>query len=306
MSCDPLTLLAQANPVKEVLEVPPVESLDYLAVDPSVRGLSRRLRFALLGAGGGLALALVTLFVLALAGPSSSPGVDVAAAAYAATSSGSGVIEAEFVERLSDAHGGSVWHREWIQASSGRRREQLELPEFLLGPRQGSHGPRRRSEFEVATSPGWVEVWKGGTISRFRDGSRASEGTLPEGIALYRRLYEERSLRLAGHEMLNGRRLWRLEGDLVFVRASAGGRTLAVFGEVVLVDPRTYLPVVEREVNLKRPGHPTIAETRLLRYRRLPPGPSSEALLELKAPAATIRNETRQHEPASRALRSGR
>jgi hypothetical protein len=105
----------------------------------------------------------------------------------------------------------------------------------------------------------------------------------PDGLGLYRRLYEGGSVRVVGRETLHGRTLWKLEGNVGFTRRGLRGPLRPVFGEVVLVDPTTYLPVVERQVDLTRPEHPTMLETRLTDYRRLPRGPSREALAPLSA-----------------------
>jgi hypothetical protein len=224
------------------------------------------------------AIGLVALAInLTLSGGSSGPGVNVAAAAYAATSPGNGVIEAEFLIRpsLPGLAQTPIRHREWLDAASGRRREQT------LG-RSGS------VESELLTSPGRAEVWESGptpagTILRFKDQAPASEPVKPDGLGLYRRLYEGGSVRVVGRETLDGRVLWKLEGIVGFTRRRSRGPLRPVFGEVVLVDPTTYLPVIERQTDLTRPGHPTMLETRLIRYRRVPRGPSGEALAPLSA-----------------------
>ena len=82
---------------------------------------------------------------------------------------------------------------------------------------------------------------------------------------------------------IDGRPVWKLEGVVGFTQRGRGARLQPILGEVILVDPTTYLPVIEREVDLTRTGHPTMLETRLIHYRRIPQGPRSEALVLLSA-----------------------
>jgi hypothetical protein len=278
MTTDPLTLLAAANPVPELPAVAPVASLACLRESPPAAAPRRRRRSRRLAvvtaAVAGLAAASVGLV---LSTGSSGPGVNVAAAAYAATSAGNGVIEAEFVIRsfVPGTTRTVLRRREWLDAATGRRREQ-------------TFGRGEKVQTELALSPGWAEIWSSGptaagTIFRFKDQTRAEETVKPNGLALYRQLYQGGAVRVVGRQALDGRLLWRLEGAVGFTRRSRRGRLQPVFGEVVLVDPTTFLPVVERQVDLTRAGHPTMLETLLVHYRRVPQGPDSEALVLLSA-----------------------
>ena len=151
MNTDPLTLLGAANPVAELPPVAPVESLTCLRQSTPV-GTRRRRRPRRLAVGATAAVgALAALTGLVLSTGSSGPGVNVAAAAYAATSAGNGVIEAEFAIRsdLRVAAQPALRHREWLDAATGRRREQT------IG-----HGGKVQSE--LALSPGWAEIWSSG------------------------------------------------------------------------------------------------------------------------------------------------
>ena len=76
----------------------------------------------------------------------------------------------------------------------------------------------------------------------------------PAGIATYRRLYRDGTIRLVGRERRDGRLLWKLEGDVAFAFHSFHAKPVPIMAVVVLVDPRTYLPVVQRTVSLL-PGH---------------------------------------------------
>ncbi|HWW90888.1 MAG TPA: hypothetical protein VNY35_08930 [Solirubrobacteraceae bacterium] len=276
MTSNPLAMLAAANPVPELPAVAPIEGLTCLTESPPAplpRHSKRSGRIAL-AAAAAVGLGAVAAG-LTLSGGSSDPSVGVAAAAYAATSPGSGVIEAEFVIRrsLPGLAQAPIRHREWLEATTGRRREQTLS-------RDGS------VESELLASPGRAEIWEprppaAGMILRFRNQAPASEPVKPDGLELYRRLYEGGSVRIVGRETLDGRTLWKLEGNIGYARRRLVGRLRPVFGEVVLVDPTTYLPVVERQVDLTRPGYPTMLETRLVHYRRLPRRPSSDASLPL-------------------------
>jgi hypothetical protein len=276
MKNDPLALLAAANPVPEPPAVAPIERLTCLTETPPAplarhSKPSRRIAVAAAAAVGLGAVATT----LTLSGGSSGPGVDVAAAAYAATSPVNSVIEAEFMVRrsLPGFAQSPIRHREWLDATTGQRREQTLAANGSVAS-------------EVLTSPGRTEIWEprprgAGIVLRFKNQTPASEPVKPDGLGLYRRLYQGGSVRVVGREKLDGRRVWKLEGNIGYTRRSLQGPLRPVFGEVVLVDPTTYLPVVERQVDLTRTGHPTMLETRLIGYRRVPRGPSSDALAPL-------------------------
>jgi hypothetical protein len=287
MTNDPLALLAAANPVPELPTVAPVENLPCLAETPHAAHARRSRRPWAIAVGATAALAVLAVAIgLTLSGGSSGPGVDVAAAAYAATSPDDGVIEAEFVigRSLAAPAQATIRHREWLDAATGRRRVQTLA-------RNGD------VESELATSPGSVDIWESGpaapgTILHFKAKKPAEQKVKPDGLALYRRLYKDGTVRLVGKEAFGGRMLWRLEGAIGFTKSGPHEPLRPVFGEV----PTTYLPVVERQVDLTRPGHPTMLETRLTRYRRIPHGPHSDALVLLSAahPGARV---LRNHHP---------
>jgi len=276
MKTDPLELLAASNPVRELPRVAPFESLACLCerqpagrTTPPRRTRRSVVRMVILVgviAGGTAVL---------LSDGSSGPGVDVAAAAFAATSAGDGVIEAEFLLRWhpGEARTPLFRRREWLQAATGRRREQTLS-------RAG------KVQMETATGPGVAETWATGptatgTIVRSRIFTGGIESLKPDGLALYRQLYQSRGVKVVGQELLDGRPVWKLESVTGWAIHRTGGPSTPIIGEVVLVDPHTYLPVVERQVNLTRPGHPTLIESRLTRYHRLPRTPSSASLVLL-------------------------
>jgi hypothetical protein len=285
VTTDAIALLTACNPVADLPPVEPVERLRKLIegealpiTDGAPRQRPTRVQRCLLA--GALATGLASAIGLLLAGGSSGPGLNVAAAAYAATSPGSGIIEAVFVQHFSGP-AKPLRSREWIDASSGRRRVQQALP-----------APRRPIVTETVAAPGFVEIWtdregEANVIHRniFTSGAPLGSTQPTDGIELYRRLYREDAIKLVGRERHNGRLFWKLEGNVGFAGYSAGRdqKLVPVIGVVVLVDPRTYLPVVQREVNLISPGHPMTGERDLLSYRHLPAGPSSELLFELTA-----------------------
>jgi hypothetical protein len=226
-----------------------------------------------------------------LSSGSSGPGVNVAAAAYAATSPKPGIVEAVFVTHIERGiqAGSILLQREWDDASRGLRRERVKFTEAYDGKRQ-THVS------ESASAPGRSETWHRGrlevsTVPRvtvYRDlNPRVAfvEGTLDgvEGIALYRRLYREGLMRLVGRERRYDHSLWKLESRPTSY-GGANGRRIAIRTRlVVLVAPKTFLPIVERVVDAALPGHPTALESDLLIYRRLPSSEGHGKLFELTA-----------------------
>jgi hypothetical protein len=315
---DTLALLAAANPVPELPSAESPERLrgliemERLAVGGESHALGGARRRTPAGrlmrplAAVGAAMLAATAGLL-LSNGASSPGLNIAAAAYAATSSGSGVLEARFVDRIFLPHGRvtTSHHREWIDASTGMRREQRTLP----GLHTGRHpGRQPHVVYELASSPDWLEAWSSALSERnVIDRIRSPAGRVPigvpqpapgngapAGIETYRRLYRDGTIRLVGRERRDGRLLWKLEGDVAFgfhslhvyvkpfVLHPSPGKLVPIMAAVVLVDPHTYLPVVQRTV-LLLPGHrrQVQQESELLGYRHLPGAAASEALLKL-------------------------
>jgi hypothetical protein len=307
MSVDAMTRLAAANPV---IDPPAVESPERLRRliaclragedDAPMPNIDER-RDARLPAGKGSrilrrAFVAVPICVAAsvagvvLSSGSSGPGVNVAAAAYAATSPRPGIVEAVFVTHIERGiQAGSILRqREWDDAGRGLRRERVKFTEAYDGKRQ-THVS------ESASAPGRRETWYRGrlevsTVPRvtvYRDlNPRMAfvEGTLDgvEGIGLYRRLYREGLMRLVGRERREGQSLWKLESAPTSYNAN--DRRIAIRTRlVVLVAPKTFLPVVERVIDVALPGHPTALESNLLSYRRLPSSEGHGRLFELTA-----------------------
>jgi hypothetical protein len=116
-----------------------------------------------------------------------------------------------------------------------------------------------------------------------------------EGLSLYRRLYRAGVIRLVGRVRLGARLLWKLEGDVGWGSSNIRARRFRpTNGLVVLVDPTTFHPVVEQQVNLALPGHPVTVESQLVGYRRLPRNATSEALLQISAQRPGLRVITRR------------
>lgn len=300
-----LALLAAINPVPELPTTEPPERLCRL-IEAEGQAAGRTQRHTPTGKmvrtmAAALAAMLAAAVGLLLSNGASGPGLNIAAAAYAATSSGSGVLEARFLDSMFLSHGRIVasHHREWIDASTGMRRERRTLSALI------SRHPH--VVYELASSPDWIETWSSAAGERnviqrirYRGVSGGGAAQAPAGIATYRRLYRERSIRLAGHERQAGRLLWKLEGDIAFAFHSFHAKPVPIMAVVVLVDPRTYLPVIQRTVSLL-PGHRRQVQTEsdLLGYRRLPGDAASEALLKLSVqhPRARVVSDptTRSH-----------
>ncbi|HEX4116833.1 MAG TPA: hypothetical protein VHY18_13285 [Solirubrobacteraceae bacterium] len=301
MSVDAMTRLAAANPVIDPPAVESPERLRRLIEDDApaldlgephggrspIHKSSRLRRRALIAVPLCAAASVVGVV---LSSGSSGPGVNVAAAAYAATSPKRGIVEAVFathIERGIQA-GSILRQREWDDAGRALRRERVTFAEV-------HDGKRETHVSESASAPGRRETWYRGRleVSRVARESALSdlklrmafdEVTLDgvEGIALYRALYREGLMRLVGHERREGQSLWKLESAPTSY--DANGRRIAIRTRlVVLVAPKTFLPIVERVVDAALPGHPTALESDLLSYRRLPSGQAVANLLSVAA-----------------------
>jgi hypothetical protein len=304
MTVDAMARLAAANPVIDPPAVESPERLrrliedDALALDlgglssgRSPIGKSSRLRRRALIAVP-LCVAASVIGVVLSSG-SSGPGVNVAAAAYAATAPRTGVMEAVFLARIFRGWqaGGTLRQREWSDAAAGLRREQNTTT--------AQRGDTREAHvLEMVFAPGRWETWSSGPEANIVThtsvrmsmlafnlafGGISLEGM--QGIKLYRERYREGVIRLVGRERYKGRSLWKLESPSVGY-ANANGRWLAVRPRtslVVLVDPKTFLPIVERQLDIAAPGHPVTVESDLLSYRRVPAGEAATKLFDLAA-----------------------
>jgi hypothetical protein len=246
----------------------------------------RRLRRGML-AGFPLGVgALATAAVLLLG--SSGPGLNVAAAAYAATAPKQGLVEyLSLVHIYRGTHAGSTLRqREWIEASGVRRRELDTITE--------PHGRSRSTRVsDWSFAPRAFERWESGRGSNVV--LRVSRPTTPyypdhpgfdiggitldgvEGIKLYRLLYRDGQVRAVGRERRDGRLLWKLESHPE-PRGIDNHTRL-----IVLVDPHTFLPVFERQIDIALPGHPAIVESELLSYRTVVGTPAGGSVFDLAA-----------------------
>jgi hypothetical protein len=320
MSFSGMARLAAANPVLDPPAVESSERLRRLIEDDapmpafgksrdaysSMNNSSRMRRRALVAVPICIAASVAGIV---LSSGSSGPGVNVAAAAYAATSPQQGIVEAVFVTHIERGiQAGSVLRqREWNDAGMGLRRERLTFTEVHDG-KSNTHVS------ESASAPGRHETWYRGrlevsTVPRvmaFRDlNPRVAfvEGTLDgvEGIALYRALYREGRMRLVGRERREGQSLWKLESRPTSY--DANGRRIAIRTRlVVLVAPKTFLPIVERVIDAALPGHPAALESNLLSYRRLSSGEGDGKLFDLTAqhPGAPVLRGWTPHPPHKR------
>ena len=332
---DTLARLAAANPVPELPAAEPPERLRRLieaeghaVSDARRRTPTGRLMRPLAAVGAAVVAATVGLV---LSNGASSPSINIAAAAYAATAAGGDVVEARFVERTRLPHGRVVRydHREWLDVAAETRRDRTILSASLTARALLNRRDRKApgTTLELATSPHWLETWSSSeadVVRRIPSSSREREaevvrrilsssrkrltdapqpaagagvGQSPAGIEAFRRLYREQPLKLIGHERWHGRLLWKLEGYVGFARTSAHAKLVPILAEVVLVDPRTYLPVVQRQILLTTRGRHVEGEDELVGYRRLPLGASSEALLKVTSqhPHARVLVERHPH-----------
>lgn len=306
MMSDAMGRLAAANPVTEPPAVESAERLRRLIEDDTAavaggRSKSqgrptghRRVRGTRMLAGALLTIGAAAAGLLLLGGSSDS-GLNVAAAAYAATSPRAGIVEAVFVARRypqGRIAGATLRQQEWTDAATGQRRELNTLDEphadppvhqvrdWVFAPHQieeWRHGASQLDSVRVQllsrTAPSLKfenTILIEHTVADFKIhlafGGIALDGI--EGIELFRALYRKGLMRLVGHERHDGRLLWKLEGRPVTYDAN-GIKVTEHTRLVVLVDPRTFLPVSERQIDFALPGHPTVAESNLIRYRHL-------------------------------------
>jgi hypothetical protein len=314
MTVDSMARLAAANPV---VDSPTVESPERLrclieddapALDLGERGYegpprsrgSRLRRRALVALPLCLAASVAGVV---LSSGSSGPGVNVAAAAYAATSPQPGIVEAVFVARVfrGAEAGGTLRQREWLDSAKGLRREQNSTT--------GPYGDTRETHvLESVFAPRRWETWSSGreaNVITFVKVSRAMRVNMAfagipligvEGIKVFRQLYLRGGMALVGRERHEGRLLWKLESRPILY-ANANGRRLGLETHtklIVLVDPKTFLPVTERQIDIALPGHPTVVESDLLSYRHYAGGQSEGRLFDLAAqhPGARVHTST--------------
>ena len=314
MSVDTMTRLAAANPL---LDPPTVESPERLrrlieddapALDLGERSSgrspkamdSRLRRRALVAAPVCVAASVVGVV---LSSGSSGPGVNVAAAAYAATSPGAGLVEAVFITRVLRGRqaGGTLLQREWNDAAAGLRRDR----DSTTGPYGDTH---ETHVLEIVDAPGRFEMWSAGreanTIARVMESGETKFNmafagismTGVEGIKIYRKVYREGLIRLVGRARYDGRLLWKLETPRG--RVNPVGNQNSHTALVVLVDPKTFLPVSVRQKDLELPGHPVVVESNLVSYRHAGGGESEGKLFDLAAQHPDARVRTSNADPA--------
>jgi hypothetical protein len=311
MKPDPIRRLVAADPVSAPPEIESPERLRCLIEQEGLsptQGCSREAKRG--GAPrrmllGSLLAAGVCVALLLFDGGSPSPGVNVGAEAYAAITPKSGIVEAVFIAHSFGARGGEILRQqEWQDSATHQIRELDTLQEPGLDP------SRTRTQItDWSFSPRVSEEW-GGTLSsssirreRIPAGTRFQlvvrlqhqNRTLIKHIAfagigmygiesldLFRQLYRRGWMRLAGHERGHGRSLWRLESRPVGARGTSTRL-------VVLVDPSSFLPVLERQLSLSDPSHPRVlVENELVRYRTIKPGSPSIFDLAAQHPGAPV------------------
>jgi hypothetical protein len=288
MKADPLRRLSAADPVKTPPEVESPERLRCLIEQngPQSKRRGAAGRRMLIGSllASGICFAL-----LLLDDGSSSPGVNVGAEAYAAVAPQRGIIEAVFVAHSFGPEGSETLRQQEWQDSATRQTRELDT---LSEP---DRVPPRTALTDWSQSPRVSEEWGGTVPSRSIRRERIPAGgrfllvvklqhqtrRLVEHIAfagigmygiesldLFRDLYRKGWIRLVGREQRGGRNLWKLESRPIHgsSRATHGALTRLV----VLVDPASFLPVLERQISYAHPGHPrVVVENELVRYRTI-------------------------------------
>jgi hypothetical protein len=280
---DPAENLPYTEPPDAVLEEILALPRDHVARTELSR---RRLRRGVLAALPLGVAAAATAVVLLLS--SSGPGLNVAAAAYAATAPKQGLVEYLSLVRIfrgPDA-GSTLRQQEWIEASGARRREL----DTITGPRgrpQSAHvrdwsfAPRAFERWESGRRSNVVLRVSRSLMSYYPDHPGFDIGGITldgvEGIKFFRLLYRDGQVRVVGRERRDGRLLWKLESHPEQRGIDDHTRL------IVLVDPHTFLPVFERQIDIALPGHPAIVESELLSYRTVLSTPASASLFDLAA-----------------------
>ena len=280
---DPANELPYSGPSDGVLEA--IIALPRDAPGTSGRRRRRLRRGALAALPLGVAAAAAAAALLV---GSSGSGLNVAAAAYAATAPKQGLVEYLSVVRIyrGPNAGSTLRQQEWIEASGARLRELDTVTE-----------PHSRSQSTRITdwsfAPGVSERWESAHASNvvlrvsrpptryypdhpgFEIDGIALDGV--EGIKFFRLLYRDGQLRVVGHERRDGRLLWKLESHPEQHGIDDHTRL------IVLVDPRSFLPVFERQTDIALPGSPVMVESELLSYRTALATPTSAGVFDLAA-----------------------
>ena len=319
MSKDTMKRLARANPVKVPPSVPSFARPDGEARErPPARGHARR--------NGALALAAMAgaaVISVVLASSSSRSPVDVLAAVYAATAPRGGIVESTTIIRsnLGPGHRSTERLHEWVQASAGRQRAVMSM--------SNSHG---HANIDVVYLPRTWEIWRAGTTDSSLPFSRVARNTIlrvqwtgsggraqehlgvrsglvgEQWTQTFHTLYLKHQFRVAGKVRHRGQMLWKLEATPARARVRAREDQTSYY---VLVDPRSFLPVYTRLIDLARPSDPTLSEVELVSLHTLPVTATNERLfdLTLQHPGTRVVTETMSavpNRPRSRRSRTAR
>jgi hypothetical protein len=313
MSADAMSRLAAADPVTGTPSVEPPERLRRLIEDdaptpmPGIESYERPGGHGRRAVAGVLFSGLTSAVVLLFGGGSSDRDLNVAAEAYAATSPQPGIVEAVFLARsFREGKLATLRQQEWLDATTGQRRELNTLDE-----------PNGRRPFHQVTdwafSRRLVEEWSLSPqrsllrLKHLPASARLREVVLIqhtlanlkvhlafrgigmdglEGIEMFRSLYRTGQMKLVGRARHGARELWRLESRVIVKHVRSGEPST---GEshtrlVLLVDPKTFLPVTEMQIDEGERGHPRVlVESNLLRYRQLAAGGPGLEIFDLVA-----------------------
>ena len=285
----------------------PFAALSARLADP--RSSRPRLRHSLLA---GVALGVAALAAgAALILSSSGPGLNVAAAAYAATAPRQGVAEYVSLVRIfrGPLAGSTLRQREWVDAAGARRRELDTITAPNARSRSArqidwSFAPRAFERWESNHAPSVIIRVSHPPVSYYPDHPGLEIGAITldgvEGLKLYRLVYRDGKVRVVGHERRDGQLLWKLESHPE--QHGLDSHTRLIF----LVDPHTFLPVFERQVDITRPGHPAIVESHLLSYSATVATTAAGSVFDLAAqhPGTHVVNTVPPPQPALPVSRS--
>jgi hypothetical protein len=226
---------------------------------------------------------------LLLAPASSTPSRALEVAALPADPTG-GVLEARLYmhSRINGHRAASLAWREWVDAAHSRRRLQMS---FGDPPSADAWAVASEDLTRAGVYEHWTSGPEGGVVTRSYgrpipvfgvEASLARKASLED----YRRLYRNGRLRLVGRVRWRGRSLLELAPR----RQSRSTREQIRGHELVLVDPRTLLPLLWRETFPHTLAAGMIVETEALSYREIPGPRAGPRLFDLAAlhPAATL------------------
>jgi hypothetical protein len=282
---DPIERLTAADPLPEAERLTDAEQAEadallarIVAEEPATKPARRARRHwlpAIAATAAAIALALVAIDVV----DEDAPGPSVVDRAVAAVSVENSIYHTVAVLTFGHQHGYSEgWFgprvtRQKLYAFRNGHRGKLILEE-VIRPRLTRTG--RHRHVGIVFDP------KHNLIQRIPMGGGAGESDFPEidpskdPAAGLRELQREGRLRLVGSEQFEGRKVYRLVGDVAHQRGIRVNRL------VYLVDAKTYYPVLWEWVFAQHGPARVRATARFTSYERLPATAESRKLLKME------------------------